>query len=144
VRGESLKPISATGFAHVQLTVTDIARSRSFCEDVFAFPVAFEVPADADQAIREALGFLYGGVFYQVGSSVFGLRLVAGGPACGAPRHRGQAPHHRHCAFRNGYGSTLLEGRIASTVLVFDATAWRTMLAQRGKTVDVEGHVIDV
>jgi|SRR5215472_2348298 len=34
--------------------------------------------------------------------------------------------------------------RIASTVLIFDATAWRSMLAEQGKTVDAEGHVIDM
>jgi len=70
-------PISTAGFAHVRLTVTDIARSRAFYDDLFAFPVAFEVPAKADEATRDALGFLYGGVIYHVGSSLFGLRPVA-------------------------------------------------------------------
>ncbi len=70
-------PISTAGFAHVRLTVTDISRSRAFYDDLFAFPVAFEVPAHADQATRDALGFLYGGVIYHVGSSLFGLRPVA-------------------------------------------------------------------
>jgi hypothetical protein len=32
--------------------------------------------------------------------------------------------------------------KIASTTLVFDATAWRAMMAQQGKTVDAEGHVV--
>ena len=40
-------------------------------------PVAFEVPAGADDATREQLGFLYGGVIYQLGSSLLGLRPVA-------------------------------------------------------------------
>ena len=47
--------IPATGYAHVRLTVTDIVRSRAFYEDVFGFPVAYEVPADADDATKEAL-----------------------------------------------------------------------------------------
>jgi hypothetical protein len=38
---------------------------------------------------------------------------------------------------------TLAGGKITSTILVFDATAWRAMLAQQGKSVDAEGHVID-
>jgi len=71
--------ISTTAFAHVRLTVTDIARSRAFYDDVFGFPVAYEVPADADEATKEALGFLYGGVIYKVGDGLFGLRPVAPG-----------------------------------------------------------------
>ncbi len=69
--------ILATGYAHVRLTVTDIARSREFYDAVFGFPVAYEMPADADDATREALSFLYGGVIYQLGGGLFGLRPVA-------------------------------------------------------------------
>jgi glyoxylase I family protein len=72
-------PIATTGYAHVRLTVTDIARSRSFYEGVFGFPVAMEVPADADEATREALGFLYGGVLYVVPGGLLGLRPSAPG-----------------------------------------------------------------
>ena len=69
--------IAVDGFAHVRLTVTDISRSRAFYDQVFALPVAFEVPADADEATRQQLGFLYGGVIYQLGSGLLGLRPVA-------------------------------------------------------------------
>lgn len=69
--------IESTGYAHVRLTVTDIVRSRAFYEDVFGFEVAMEVPADADEATRQALGFLYGGVLYKVGQALFGLRPAA-------------------------------------------------------------------
>lgn len=72
-------PIPATGYAHVRLTVTDISRSRSFYEEVFGFPVAYELPADADAATKEAMSFLYGGVIYHVGDGLFGLRPVAPG-----------------------------------------------------------------
>ena len=72
-------PIPAQGYAHVRLTVTDIGRSRSFYDDIFGFAVAYEMPADADAATREALGFLFGGVIYQVGEGLFGLRPVAPG-----------------------------------------------------------------
>ena len=69
--------IAATGYAHVRLTVTDIARSRAFYDQVFGFPVAYEIPDDADDATREALAFLYNGVIYQVGGGLLGLRPVA-------------------------------------------------------------------
>ncbi len=69
--------IPALGYSHVRLTVTDIVRSRKFYDDVFGFPVAYEMPPDADDATREALWFLFGGVIYQVGTGLFGLRPVA-------------------------------------------------------------------
>lgn len=70
--------IDVTGYAHVRITVTDIARSRKFYDDVFGFPVAYEVPAGADDATREQLGFLYGGVIYGLpGGQLLGLRPVA-------------------------------------------------------------------
>ena len=68
-----------TGFSHVRLTVTDIARSRRFYDDVLGLPVAFELPADADEATREQMWWLFGGVVYQVPGGFFGLRPVAPG-----------------------------------------------------------------
>ncbi|MDP9094038.1 MAG: VOC family protein [Actinomycetota bacterium] len=70
--------IPTTAFAHLRLTVTDIDASRAFYDDLFALPVAYELPADADDATRESLGFLYGGVIYWLGDSLLGLRPVAG------------------------------------------------------------------
>ena len=70
-------PIATSAYSHVRLTVTDIDRSRAFYEALFGWPVAFEVPPDADDATREQLGFLFGGVIYQLGNSLFGLRPVA-------------------------------------------------------------------
>ena len=67
-------PIPTTSFAHVRLTVTDIDRSRAFYDAVFGLPVAVEMPADADEATREQLWFLFGGVIYKLGNSLFGLR----------------------------------------------------------------------
>lgn len=69
--------ITITGFSHVRLTVTDIARSRAFYDDLFGLPVAIEMPADADAATRETFAFLYGGVIYQLGNTLLGLRPVA-------------------------------------------------------------------
>lgn len=70
-------PVSTTGFAHVRLTVTDLERSRAFYEGLFGFPVAYEVPAGADEATREQLSFLFGGVIYAVPGGLLGLRPVA-------------------------------------------------------------------
>ncbi|MFJ8774662.1 VOC family protein [Streptomyces microflavus] len=69
--------IHPRAFAHVRLTVTDIERSRAFYDAVFGLPVAFDLPPDADRATREQLAFLYGGVIYQLGNSLLGLRPVA-------------------------------------------------------------------
>ena len=44
---------------------------------MFGLPVAFEVPADADEATRAQLAFLYGGVVYALGDSLLGLRPVS-------------------------------------------------------------------
>ena len=69
--------IPTSSIAHVRLTVTDIERSRKFYESVFGWPVLLEHPEDADEATREALGFLFGGVIYLVGTCLIGLRPVA-------------------------------------------------------------------
>jgi glyoxylase I family protein len=71
--------IQTTSIAHIRLTVTDIARSRAFYERVFGWPVAVELPADADQATQDALAFLFGGVIYQLGDGLLGLRPVESG-----------------------------------------------------------------
>jgi glyoxylase I family protein len=64
-------------YSHVRLTVTDIARSRAFYERVFGLPVALEMPEGADEATREQLWYLFGGVLYRIGSTLLGLRPVA-------------------------------------------------------------------
>jgi glyoxylase I family protein len=70
-------PIQTTSYAHVRLTVTDIGRSRAFYDEVFGLPVALEVAEGADEATRQRLSFLFGGVIYQVGDCLFGLRPAA-------------------------------------------------------------------
>ncbi|MFJ4408423.1 VOC family protein [Streptomyces sp. NPDC088910] len=69
--------ITPRAFAHICLTVTGVDRSRAFYEDLFGLPVAFELPADADDKTREELSFLYGGVSCRLGDSLLGLRPVA-------------------------------------------------------------------
>jgi glyoxylase I family protein len=73
------RTVPVTGFAHVRLTVTDLARSRAFYDAVFGWDVAFEVPPDADEQTRQSLGFLFGGVIYSFPGGLFGLRPVAPG-----------------------------------------------------------------
>lgn len=70
-------PVRISGFGHVRLTVTDIARSRAFYEGVFGLPVAFEIPEGADDATRDQLAFLFGGVIYALPGGLLGLRPVA-------------------------------------------------------------------
>src|ERR1700754_2812609 len=69
--------IASTSIAHVRLTVTDIERSRQFYESVFDWPILLEVPENADEATRNQLGFLFGGVIYDLGGTLLGLRPVA-------------------------------------------------------------------
>lgn len=70
-------PVTPNAIAHIRLTVTDIERSRGFYDAVFGLPVAIEAPADADPATTEQYAFLYGGLLYQVGQAMLGLRPVA-------------------------------------------------------------------
>jgi glyoxylase I family protein len=71
-------PIPVTAYAHVRITVTDIDRSRAFYDRVFGFDVLAEAPSDdADQATKDAMWFVFGGVIYQFPGGVFGVRPVA-------------------------------------------------------------------
>jgi catechol 2,3-dioxygenase-like lactoylglutathione lyase family enzyme len=69
--------VTSSSIAHVRLTVTDIERSRQFYESVFDWPVLLEVPENADEATRNQFGFLFGGVIYDLGGTLLGLRPVA-------------------------------------------------------------------
>ncbi len=71
--------ISSSSIAHVRLTVTDIERSRQFYESVFGWSVLLEIPDNADQATRSQLKFLFGGVIYDLGGALIGLRPVGSG-----------------------------------------------------------------
>jgi glyoxylase I family protein len=69
--------VTCSSIAHVRLTVSDIERSRRFYESVFDWPVLLEVPENADEATRDQLSFLFGGVIYDLGGTLLGLRPVA-------------------------------------------------------------------
>jgi catechol 2,3-dioxygenase-like lactoylglutathione lyase family enzyme len=71
-------PVAAIDYSHLRLTVTDIARSRSFYDAVFGFDVLVEAPpADADDETKQKLAFVFGGVIYKFAGGVLGLRPVA-------------------------------------------------------------------
>lgn len=74
--------VTSTGFAHVRLTVTDIARSKDFYDRVFGWPTAIDESGRVDEpGVREAPHQFYGGVVYQTPSgALFGLRPVGGQP----------------------------------------------------------------
>lgn len=69
-------PVSVTDDSHVRLTVRDIYASRAFYDAVFGFAVAYELPPDADEATRESLSFLSGGVIYSFGGGLLGQRVT--------------------------------------------------------------------
>ena len=72
-------PITTTGVHHVRITVRDLAASRRFYDTLFGWDVAVEVPDDADEATREQLWFLFGGIIYRFPGGLFGLRPTASG-----------------------------------------------------------------
>ncbi|WP_067708866.1 VOC family protein [Nocardia yamanashiensis] len=70
-------PIATSSIDHVRLTVSDIEASRKFYEAVFGWPIYVECPENADEATRQALWFLFGGVLYRVSDTqLVGLRPV--------------------------------------------------------------------
>lgn len=71
--------ITTTGISHLRLTVRDLAASRKFYDTLFGWDVAVELPADADDATRDRLWFLFGGIVYTTPGGLFGLRPVAPG-----------------------------------------------------------------
>ena len=76
--GEAMALISSSGFAHVRLTVTDIARSKAFYDQVFGWPVAVDQSDAVDEpGVRESAEKFYGGTVYQTPQgTLFGLRPV--------------------------------------------------------------------
>lgn len=70
--------VLSTGFAHVRLTVTDIARSKAFYDKVFGWPVAIDASDKVGEpGVRSSAESFYGGVVYQTPQgTLFGLRPV--------------------------------------------------------------------
>lgn len=67
-----------TGIHHVRLTVTDIARSKSFYEDVFGVHPVVDFSDRVDETgVREDPEKMFGGCAFAVGDQILGLRPVA-------------------------------------------------------------------
>lgn len=75
----SMAIVDSPGLAHVRLTVTDIARSKAFYDDVFGWPVALDASDRVQEpGVTESPADMYGGTVYQTPSgALFGLRPVA-------------------------------------------------------------------
>jgi len=70
--------VSSSGFAHVRLTVTDIARSKAFYDQVFGWPVAIDASDSVGEpGVTDSAEKFYGGAVYQTPQgTLFGLRPV--------------------------------------------------------------------
>lgn len=71
--------VESSGYAHVRITVTDIAVSKAFYDRVFGWTVAIDNTAKAGQpGVADSPEEFYGGCIYQTPSgALFGLRPVA-------------------------------------------------------------------
>lgn len=76
--GGSMALVNSSGYAHVRLTVTDIARSKAFYDDVFGWEIMIDNShLAADPSVRASPEQYYGGVVYQTPQgTLLGLRPV--------------------------------------------------------------------
>lgn len=70
--------IESSGFAHVRLTVTDIARSKEFYDRIFGWPIAIDASDKAGEpGVENSPEKFFGGTLYQTPQgTLFGLRPV--------------------------------------------------------------------
>ncbi|MDX6663499.1 MAG: alkyldihydroxyacetonephosphate synthase [Solirubrobacterales bacterium] len=70
--------VTSSGLAHVRLTVTDIARSKAFYDQVFGWPVAIDASGSVGEpGVKDSPESFYGGCVYQTPQgTLFGLRPV--------------------------------------------------------------------
>jgi glyoxylase I family protein len=68
--------VASSGYAHVRLTVSDIARSKEFYDQIFGWTVAIDESAHVDEpGVRESPERVFGGVIYLTPSgTLLGLR----------------------------------------------------------------------
>lgn len=81
--------VDSTGFAHVRITVKDIARSKKFYDTVFGWPLVVDTSSMADDpGIAQSPERFFGGAVYQTPQgTLFGLR--PGGHGEFDPQHTG-------------------------------------------------------
>ena len=72
--------VSSSGFSHVRITFTDIARSKAFYDQVFGWPVAIDRSGSVDEpGVKDSPEEFFGGTVYQTPEgTLFGLRPVGG------------------------------------------------------------------
>ncbi len=70
--------VISSGFAHVRLTVTDIARSKAFYDQVFGWPAAIDASDKvAEPGVTDSPEQSFDGTIYQTPQgTLFGLRPV--------------------------------------------------------------------
>ena len=70
--------VESSGFSHVRITVTDIARSKAFYDQVFGWPVAVDRSGSVDEpGVKDSPADFFGGTVYQTPEGkLFGLRPV--------------------------------------------------------------------
>ena len=74
--------VTSSGYHHVRIIVTDIARSKAFYDQVFGFPVAIDATDKIDDdGVADSPEKFYGGCVYQTPQgTLFGLRPVGSAP----------------------------------------------------------------
>ena len=70
--------VSSSGYSHVRITVTDIARSKAFYDQVFGWPVAIDRSGSVDEpGVKDSPEQFFGGTVYQTPQgTLFGVRPV--------------------------------------------------------------------
>lgn len=70
--------VESSGFAHMRITVSDIAQSKAFYDRVFGWSIAVDESDRADEiGVANSPEQFYGGTIYQTPQgSLFGLRPV--------------------------------------------------------------------
>lgn len=77
-RSSDMALVTSSGFAHVRITVTDIARSKAFYDQVFGWPTAVDASGSVDEpGVTDSPEQFYGGTVYETPQgTLFGLRPV--------------------------------------------------------------------
>jgi glyoxylase I family protein len=71
--------VESSGYSHIRITVTDIARSKAFYDEAFGWPIVLDASDRVHEpGITESAADIYGGTVYLTPSgTLFGLRPVA-------------------------------------------------------------------
>lgn len=80
--GRGMALVTSSGFAHIRLTVTDIARSKAFYDQLLGWPAVVDVCDAVDEpGVKNSPEKFYGGIVYQTPQgTLFGLRPAGDTP----------------------------------------------------------------